>query len=186
MKKAIVLILAILISCCIGGCHIAADKSEQGHLGPGATWTRVEGIALNNNTVAAVTGGTATTKPSGWITRIDHMKAGDQPGGVVSTDVHHSFGMDGIQTPFTRQPAVNAVIRQGERVSKVTAEGVKTKQEEMKGLGVTELLWWVGSSLLLIAIVLGAVYYYVPASRPIISALISKLPGLGHSEKEKE
>jgi len=181
-------LIPILIVCALflGGCHIAADKSEIGYLGPGATWTRVEGVALDSNTIALITGGQPTTKPSGWISRIDHMKAGDQPGGVISTDVHHSFGMDGIQTPLTRQPGVNAVVRQGERKAEVTAKGVETKQEEMKGLGVTELLWWLAGAALLIAAVLGAVYYYVPASRPIISNLISKLPGFGHGEKEKK
>jgi hypothetical protein len=172
----------ILCALFLGGCHIAAEKDEQGYLGPGATWTRVEGIGLDNNTVALVTGQQPTTKPSGWITRIDYMKAGDAPEGVVSTNVKHIFGMDGIQTPFTRQPAVNAVVREGGRKSEVTAEGVGLKQEAKKGLGVTELLWWLGGSLLLIGLILGVVYYYVPAARPIISGLISKLPGFGHKE----
>ena len=177
-------LIPILIFCTLflAGCHVAADKDEQGYLGPGATWTRVEGVALDSNTVALVTGKQPTTKPSGWITRIDHMKAGETDKGVISTDIHHSFGMDGIQTPLTRQPAVNAVVRQGGREAKVGPAGTETEQKEMKGLGVTELLWWIGSSALLIAAVMGAVYYYVPASRPIISSLISKLPGLGHAE----
>ena len=182
MKRAIpILILCALF---LAGCHIAADKSEQGFLGPGATWTRVEGVALDSATVAIVTGKDAPAKPSGWITRIDHMKAGETDKGVVSTDVHHSFGFDGIQTPLTRQPGINAVVRQGERESKVGPEGGTTEQEEMKGLGVTELLWWIAGSALFVAVVLSAVYYYVPSSRPLISSLISKLPGLGHSEKE--
>jgi hypothetical protein len=81
---------------------------------------------------------------------------------------------------------VNAVVREGGRKSEVSAEGVGTKQEAKKGLGVTELLWWIGGSLLLIAIVLGAVYYYVPAARPIISSIISKLPGFGHKETSSD
>lgn len=181
----IMLAVLIVLVATSAGCHIAADKSEISKLGPGATWTRVEGIGLDNNTVALVTGQQPTTKASGWITRIDYMKAGETPEGTITTDVHHSFGMDGIQTPLTRQPAVNAVVRQGERKVEITAKGIKTKQEEMKGLGVTELLWWIGGIALLIALVLGAVYYYVPAARPLISSLISKLPGFGHSEKKE-
>lgn len=184
MKKAI----PILILCAVflAGCHIAADKDEQGYLGPGATWTRVEGVALDSATVAIVTGKEPPAKPSGWITRIDHMKAGDAPGGVVSTNVKHSFGMDGIQTPLTRQPGVNAVVRQDERRAEVGPEGTESRDKGKKGLGVTELLWWIGGSLLLIALVLGAVYYYVPAARPIISSLISKLPGFGHKETSND
>ncbi len=180
MKRTI----SILILCALflAGCHIAADKDEQGYLGPGATWTRVEGVALDSNTVAIVTGKQPTTKPSGWITKIDHMKAGDVPGGTVSTNIKHTFGMDGIQTPLTRQPGVNAVIRQDERRAEVGPQGTESKDKGKKGLGVTELLWWIGGSLILIGLILGAVYYYVPAARPIISSLISKLPGFGHSE----
>lgn len=180
MKRAIpILILCALF---LAGCHIAADKDEQGFLGPGATWTRVEGVALDSATVAIVTGKNAPEKPSGWITRIDHMKAGDTDKGVVSTNVKHTFGLDGIQTPLTRQPGVNAVVRKDERRAEVGPAGTESRDEGMKGLGVTELLWWIAGSALLIAAVLGAVYYYVPASRPIISGLISKLPGLGHAE----
>ena len=56
----------------------------------------------------------------------------------------------------------------------------------MKGLGVTELLWWIAGSALFVAVVLSAVYYYVPASRPIIKALIAKLPGFGKAETAPE
>lgn len=180
MKKVLLAIILVVI---LSGCHVAAEKDEQGFLGPGATWTRVEGPGLNNNTVRAVTGQPPTTKPSGWITKIDYMKAGDAPEGVASTNVKHIFGMDGIQTPFTRQPGVNAVVRQDERRAEVGPKGTESKDEGKKGLGVTELLWWIGGSLLLIALVLGAVYYYVPAARPLISSLISKLPGFGHKEE---
>ncbi len=184
MKRAIpILILCALLA---GGCHIAADKDEQGFLGPGATWTRVEGPALDSATVAIVTGKDVPAKPSGWITRIDHMKSGEQEGGVVSTNVKHTFGLDGIQTPFTRQPGVNAVVRQDERRAEVGPAGTESRDKGKKGLGVTELLWWIGGSALLIALALGAVYYYVPASRPIISSLISKLPGFGHAEKKEK
>lgn len=180
MKRTIpILILCALF---LGGCHIAAEKDEQGYLGPGATWTRVEGIALDSNTVALVTGRQPTTKPSGWITRIDYMKAGDAPEGVVSTNVKHIFGMDGIQTPLTRQPGVNAVVREGARKSEVGLEGVGLKQAAKKGLGVTELLWWVGGALALIAVILGVVYVKFPAARPVIKALLAKLPGFGHSK----
>ncbi len=179
MKRLVTVLAMCLV---INGCHIAADKSEQVHLVEGAKVLEVEGWGLNNNTIRALLGQEPTTKPTGWLSHVKIQLASDT--GTLTTDTHHSFGFDGIQTPFTRQPAVNAVIRQGERESKVTAEGVTTVQEEMKGLGVTELLWWIGGSVLLIAIILGAVYYYVPASRPIISGLVSKLPGFGHSEEK--
>lgn len=182
MKKLLPVLL--LVAVFLSGCHIAADKSEQVHLTGGSVVIEAEGWGFDSNTVRTMMGLEPTSKPTGWLTHVKVQIAGAN--GTLATDTHHAFGLDGIQTPLTRQPGVNAVVRQGERESKVTAKGVTTEQEEMKGLGVTELLWWIVGSALFVAVVLGAVYYYVPVARPIISSLISKLPGLGHSEPAPE
>lgn len=182
MKRTI----PILILCAVflAGCHIAADKSESSYLGPGATWTRVEGPGLDNNTVAAVTGNQPTTKPSGWITKIDHMVAGDGPEGQMTADVNHAFGMDGIQlAPFTIAPGVHAVTKQGGSKSEVTPEGVKKKIEPKKGWTIAEIIRYALAAVIVIAAGLGALYYWVPGSRPVIRGIVSLLPGLGKSEE---